>query len=321
MRYLAYIIGSSLLTLGLLACEGREAYDIYDPVSLSDFAGDVIVSTQAGSPSSGPGLVALFSSTGNFKSLLVDFYQNSEYVTGHGFLTPTSLLLAVEGADRVESYDLLSGIRTPFTTSTALNASPIRQLTVSSADGSVYVVEANQRAVEKFTAEGSRVGNPFIPTTVGSCSLNNPWGIAYISKNENIAVISNSGGRLSIYDKDGNCVAHYAAAPFNSGGPAGIAYHEATDKLLVTFETSDAVYAFDADGTNGQIVFQNSSFIDGPRAITVDSEGYVYVGSNNTDTIEKLEFDGTTATRALGYPLMGPSIYTQNPTAITVVPR
>jgi hypothetical protein len=61
--------------------------------------------------------------------------------------------------------------------------------------------------------------------------------------------------------------------------------------------------------------------INTPRAITVDSSGYIYVGSSGTDTIEKLSYSGVgSATRALTGALIGPGIYSQNPTSIVVIP-
>ena len=127
---------------------------------------------------------------------------------------------------------------------------------------------------------------------------------------------------MSIYDSTGSsCVAHITAAPLNGGTPTAVAYHAATNKILVTFATTHAIYAFDPDGTNATQIYLNSTVINTPRALATGANGSIYVGSSGTDSVEKLSWNGTgTASRVGSIALIGPGLYTQNPTAIVVVP-
>jgi hypothetical protein len=288
-----------------------------------DLSGYVIVSTVATAPSTGPGLLSLVSPDGAEVTTIGDFYSSAEFVTGLAYLGNNRIVLSVDGADRINQYNLTTGVMSSFAVNVNVTATPLRQMAITN-DKSLFVVESNTNAVEKIDASGSRVGAPFIATTTGSCVLATPYGIAYDPINNQIAVISSPGGgagRLSIYDaSSGACVTHVTAAPLNAGAPVGIAYHSLAQKFIVSFNTIHAIYAFDLDGTNGTQIYLNSSIISSPRALATDTSGAIYVGSDGTDTVEKLSWSGTgSATRALAGPLVGPSINSQNPTSILVI--
>ncbi|MES2854395.1 MAG: hypothetical protein V4692_00965 [Bdellovibrionota bacterium] len=312
----ALLLSNSILLLG---CQQEST--TFDNISvLSVPSRGLLISTLTTDPSTGPGVVTLFNSHGSLSRIVRDFFSSSEFATGLVLGTGNRVYIAIEGSDRVEELNLVTNVSTQFA-SGFLAGSPLRQMTRSS-DGSIFVVESATNTIEKIDASGARAGGPLIPTTVGACVLATPYGITYIPTSDRIAVISSAAaGRLSIYDSNGACIGHITGAPFSTGTPTGIAYHALSDKLLVTFSGSHAIYSFDTNGGTATQIFLNSAIVNAPRAIAVDADGYIYVGSNGTDTIEKLFYDGTgVATRALAGPLIGPSIYTQNPTSILVLP-
>lgn len=288
----------------------------------TNFSGYVVVASVATAPSTGPGLLSMVSPDGDSQTALRDFFVSSEFATGLVYLGNSQIAMAVDGADRIDALNLLTGLVAPFSVNVNITATPLRQM-ARTRDGSVFVVESNGNTIEKVDASANRVGTPFIGTTTGACVLSAPYGIAYDPINNRIAVISSAAsGRLSIYDANlGTCVAHVTAAPFNSGTPVGIAFHSLSQKYIVSFNTSHAIYAVDLDGTNATQIYLSSSIVNSPRALAADDSGNIYVGSDGTDTVEKLYWSGTgSATRALAGPLLGPSVYTQNPTAILVIP-
>ncbi len=288
----------------------------------TSYSGNIIVSTVATDPATGPGLVTMFNSRGALVSLMRDLYSSSEWATGTAFLSPYTIVSSIQGTVRLE----LTDIRTNSYTSIAnanLTSAPIRQIAVDSAQ-SIWIVEAAaaQQDIEKFTVSGQRVGNPFIPTTVGSCVLATPWGIAYMPNLNYIAVISSAvAGKLDVYDTNGNCINQVVAAPLNAGTPTGVAYHSTSGMLLVTFATSHAIWAMNFDGTGATQIYLNSAIINTPKAIATDAQGNIYVGSNGTNTVEKIYWSGSgAATRVLSGPFIGPGAYSQHPTSITVIP-
>ncbi|MBX3022359.1 MAG: hypothetical protein KF799_11860 [Bdellovibrionales bacterium] len=303
-----------------LACKREEPLSLFESQTLS---GDLIITSVATDPATGPGIISHFSSSGAFKAVLEDLFSSgSNFGTGSVFIPPQEVAVSVEGVDALHIVDLVSrSINT--ITHTGLSSAPLRQMARDSIDGSLYVVEANTAQIEKFDSAYQRVGNPFIAATTGSCALATPYGITFIPDTRYVAVVSMAAsGRLSIYDKDGNCVTHYTGAPFNAQTPVGIAYHSKSGKLIVTRAGDHSIWAVNTDGTSGTQIYLNSSIINTPRAVASDENGYIYISSTGTDTIEKLYWTGSgSASRALSGPLIGPGIYSQNVSSITVVPE
>lgn len=304
--------------LVLAACVGDKGFD---GATSSTYSGNIIVTTITTEPTTGPGLVTMFSSTGSIVSTLRDFYSSGEWATGSAFFPPYSLYLGVEGSDRIELIDLRSNSITSIT-SVQLTSAALRGVAVTTT-GEVLIAEGTVGTVERFS-NGSRDGNPYIAATVGACALSSPFGVAVNQRNNDIAVVSAPGaaGRLSIYDSAATtCKAHITAGTIGAGTPQAIAYHAPTNTYLVTSATTHAIHAYGSLGTSPVLIYLNSAIINTPRAIATDSEGYIYVGSSGTETVEKLTWSGSGAATRVGTgPLIGPGIFSQNPTSITVVP-
>lgn len=303
-----FILFSSLIA----SCSGDEA-------TLVNSGPYIAITSVTTGPATGPGIASVFNSSGELVTILKDFAASgTEYGAGVAHTGNLNFAISVDGVDRVDYVNMLSGVSSSIANG-ALTATPIRHI-ASDNSQSIFITESNTNTIEKFDASGSRVGNPFIATTTGSCVLASPWGIAVNPNNNRIAVISSAAsGRFSLYNSDGTCNTHVTAAPFNSGTPTAIAYHPKTGRWIVTFATTHAIWAVNETGGSATQIYLNSSIINTPRAVACDSEGNIYVGSDGTDTVEKLYWSGTgLATRALAGPFAGPGIFTQNPTGIAV---
>lgn len=309
----------------MIACAGGKSLDIVP--GDGDYSGSIVVTTVATDPSTGPGVASLFDPSGKLVKIIQDYYAYSEFPTGSAFVPPDQVLISVDGADRLELWSLSKSALLYPVTHAGLSSSPLRQIARDPIDGSIYVAEASANTVEKFTLNPNggyaRAGNPFIAANVGGCSLATPWSIAVIPDSQQVAVLSSpsgGSGRLSIYDKDGNCVRHLTTAPISANAPQGLAYHRPSGKLILGFVTNHSLYSIDLDGTGATLIFQNSTIINAPRSIAADKDGFLYVTSSGTDTIEKLSYSGTgTASRATAGPLIGPGITSQNPTSVMVI--
>jgi hypothetical protein len=92
-------------------------------------------------------------------------------------------------------------------------------------------------------------------------------------------------------------------------------------KFIFSFSTTHAIFAVDEVGLNPVQIYLNATLINTPRSLACGSDGSIFVGSDGTDTVEKLSYSGSgMATRALGGTFRGPDVYTQNPSALAVVP-
>ncbi len=308
-----WVLGTALL----VSCAGDDPFSESAPSNFSNYI--VVASVRAG-PNSGPGLITLFDSSGNVVRVLQDYYETAEFASGLSYFQNNQILAAVNGTDRVDAINLISGAASIFASHAQINSNPLRQI-ATLPDGSTWINEGSTDAIEKVTVDGSRSGNPFISASTGACTINDPYGVVYISSLDAVGVVSRAGGGMySVFDTDGGCITQVSGAPFNSGQPTGLAYHEDTDRIIVTFATGDEIYSLDPDGTNATLAFSDTSVIDTPRPATVDANGFVYIGSDTQDTVEKFNFDGSVLTRATSGPIIGPGIYSQNPTAILVIP-
>jgi sugar lactone lactonase YvrE len=298
------------LTLALAACAQESR--LFKPASSASYSGYFAVS------STGFNTVTLFDESGTFVRLLRDLNYPSESPYGLGISLSGNLLAVIEGVDRVESISLADGSYSNFVLNASLTANTVLGLAVDSA-GSIYVAEQSTNTIEKFSPAGFRVGSPFIGTTVGSCVLSAPRQLAILG-NGNLAVANTGNDRLNIYDTSGGCVAAVTAAPFGSNDPYGVAWDAAYSRIIVAFNGSSEIVRVDQDGSNPTQIYLDTAVISAPTSVACDGAGGLYVGNTGLDTVEKLAFDGSTATRAGTSPFIPTSAYMRDPSGIVRIP-
>lgn len=315
----AWIISVAIVTT-IAGCAGDKFFDQVSNLSnaLSGYIAVSTVASQSGTTLTGPGMVALFDPDGNFVRTLADYFSEGAYGSGLGILGST-LYVSVISTDRIELINPSTGQNFLDVSHAGLVSNPLRQMTVDTS-GNIYIPEWNTGSgqIEKFDTAHGRVGNPFIPTTTGSCTMQNPWSIAYIPSTDQIVVTNSGAGRLLFYNAStGTCAASVTDAAFGSTTTA-VAYHPQTNKLLTARVGNEAIYQSTVTGGSPAVAYLNTSRVTDPYAIAVDSDGYVYIGSAATDTVEKFSFDGTTLTPIDS--IIGPNAFSQNPVAIKVFP-
>lgn len=300
----------------IIGCAGDSFFDQLN--SSTSYSGNIIVASASAAPSTAPGTVAMFDNDGNFIRTLRDFFAESELATGLAVFG-TSVYALVDGSDRVEFLNVFTGAYSTFSSHVQINSAPVRQMTADNI-GNLYIVEYNNNTIEKVDYTGTRVGSPFINTTTGACVLSGPWSIAYIPASNYIVVTNYSANRILFYNAtSGACVSSVTNANF-SNNATGIVYHSQTNKLIYGRIGNDQIWSANVDGSNQAVAYNNTTRILDPYTLAVDSEGYVYVGASGQDAVEKLSFNGTTLTHVLSGPVVGPNIYTQNPTQVVVLP-
>jgi hypothetical protein len=309
------------LIFALSGCAGEKFFDQLTTTSASSLSGYIIISSSnnAGGTAGSAGTVAMYDGSGNFVRSLRDYYDTIEVPTGLAYIGSNNLLIAVDGTDRIELSNILTSAYTTYPVATGITAAPLKQMTTDSSYN-VYVSEFAGNTIEKIDTTGTRVGNPFI-TGGGSCVVSSPWGIAYVPTTNRLVVASNVAANLNFFDATtGLCATSVNNAAYTAQSPTAVVYHTLYNKLLIARIGDDRIYAANADGSSPVIAYSNVARIGDPYSMAVDTSGYVYVGSAVQDTIEKLSFNGTTLTHVSSGPLIGPNIYTQNPTQILVLP-
>jgi hypothetical protein len=265
-------------------------------------------------------LVALFNTTGAYVKTLRDL-SNPGSDAPYGLVPSTvegQLFVAVSGVSRIESINLSTAANTITVLNSNISANSIQGVALD-ASGNILVIKTGAFTVEKFTPSGFRVNAPFIPITVGGCTISGPRNIANLG-NGTFAVTNLFNSQVNIYNNDGTCNGVAGAAPISANAPYAIALDSVHSKMILASNTTSAIMAANLDGSSPAIIYQNTTYIQNPTTVAVDATGNIYVGSTGQNTIEKLTFDGTIATRAALVPFIQANAYVRSPTGLAIIP-
>lgn len=175
-------------------------------------------------------------------------------------------------------------------------------------DGYVYVADAGNHRVQKFTADGEFV------TTWGQHSLvdeeggvlrgfNEPWGVA-VAPDGSVYVADTWNHRIQHFDAEGTLLGAWGSFgqyavddPFGEGkfyGPRGVVVSD-EGLVYVTDTGNKRVQVFDADGMfafqwGGGGVMEGN--LDEPVGIALDDEGQVYVADTWNRRVQVFDADG-----------------------------
>lgn len=292
------------------------------------YGGGVAVST-------GSNTVAAFDlDTGTYRRTVVDYNVASPGDTPVAMTDydDEHLLVVVENVAG-RRIDIVnkdgSGAQSFLTNATALNA-VLRSIRRNS-DGSLLVGKLT--AVEKFSSSKVRLtqgANPFVNNPAGSCATTNTqltdvdslsngkiiYTHAAANPNNKVVIVSATG-----YAAGGDCLG-VSAAPATTALPTNLLIHP-SGKLLVSYGSttlaSNSIQSYDLDVTantitNATAAFSDTSIVNGPSSMAVDSDtGRVFVANalSTFNTIESFTLSGGTLTRQGSAPFAGPNIYTR----------
>lgn len=243
------------------------------------------------------------------------------------------VLVENTGGRRVEILDKTAATATNFlANSTALNA-VVRTLTIGS-DGSFLISKSS--AVERFASNKNRLPNStttFMSAPTGNCATatNAITATAFTSAGD--ILFAHSYSAASANNRIGmttgstsaasTCYAG-VAAPTTASYPTSMVYLSDLKHLLVAYSSSTAAnnqvweYAVDESAhtitANGSASYTNTAVLNGPTAMTYDSEtGYIYIANGTTgfaNSIEKFTYDSSakTLTRVGTVPFSSPTI-------------
>ncbi len=215
--------------------------------------------------------------------------QFSSYAAGIA-VNPASgdvYVVDVENA-RVERFDADGNFLSAFGTPGAADgqfdfASSPSGIAIDSSDGSVYVADAGNNRIQKFTAGGS-FSLAFGSAGAGSGELNGPRGVAVDPSSGEVYVADTGNNRVQKFDSTGSYIGQFGSQGSDDGqfsGPTDIAVDSTGDVYVL--EPFIRVQRFDSAGTF-EVVFAPSELAYSPRAMTVDpSSDHVFVNQNTPD--------------------------------------
>ncbi len=168
------------------------------------------------------------------------------------------------------------------------------------ADGSIYVADANNHRIQKFSAEGEFLlsWGSYATAESGNApggTFNEPWGIA-VGADGSVYVADTWNHRVQKFTSDGRFITMWgvpglAEEPDRFWGPRGIAV-DREGLVYVTDTGNNRVVVFDANG-NFQTQFGSNGInpgeFDEPVGIAVDENGLVYVADTWNQRIQIFE--------------------------------
>ncbi len=335
-----FVKTSFLILIFTAGCGEQPTFDQLEAQSVGIPSGSIIVTSNVNG-TTGPGLISIWTPAGELDRVIYDYTKvTTGYASGLAYIAP-NLLIAVTDTGGSASNDFLDlfDYNVPFANPVNLFSSLasggagtyMRQLalTTDTTTGQLlaFVAESGNNRIARLSSPTGTVAADFNFTrdynfaNNGTCVLTAPYGVAHIPTTDRLAVIHNAAtGRVNIFNLDGTCVASQSMA----NTPTGVAFHALSGKLLVTYATSNAIYAHNAAtgaASPATAIYTSAGQLSTPRAITTDADGYIYVASHGLDQVVKLYWNGVSATASYVGTAVQSSVFTQNITSITVVPR
>lgn len=334
-RFFACYIALILFLVSQIGCSGNIPFDQL-AASQSVIASGSIIITSNANGTTGPGIISVWTSSGALDRVIYDYTKvTTGYASGVAFIAPTQIF-AVSDTGGGASNDFLDLFEysTPFanptnlfsTLSSGAATTYMRQMAMVTDSVSdryyAFIAEAGSNRIARLSSPISSLNftRDYNFAANGTCTLATPYGVSYIASSGNLAVVSSAAtGRINIFDLTGTCIGSTSMTQF----PTGAAYHAVSDKVLVTYATNSSISAHNIS-TGAQspasAIYTSPAQLNTPRAIATDEDGYIYVGSDGSDQVVKLYWDGVTATATYIGTIIQNSVFTQNVTSITVVP-
>lgn len=250
--------------------------------------GRILVANNLGNPVAYT--ISMYDLQGNFIQMITDGSLSGFIFRGMAPLDAHSMVVSTDGADELKQLNLLSGELSTYANSSFF-AGNLYDI-VRQSDGVYLAVETN--TIEKFSSQ-ARVpptGNPYINTTLGSCTISTGRGLAINSQGE-LLLTSYANSSILRYDISGSTSSCLSAnATFGAQQPVPIVVHPNGNLYFGTW-ANDAIYEAPEDlSGNPSILLSGDVNINNPSAMAVLPNGNLLVASDGTDTIIEMTTAG-----------------------------
>ena len=251
----------------------------------------LVASGVAGAPMT----VTAYGINGTFIEVLIDSTYDALVPRGLAKYDAFRFVVAFDGGSDLLGLASTTGGYSQFVTNSNLTGN-IFQLAYHESSQNYFVVETN--TIEAFSISSSRVGNPAINTTVGSCVLNTPRGL-FVDQTNNRMVATNTGGTdpVLVYDlatpASPTCVR--SVTTLGAQDPVPVIIHSASNLMFVGTQGNDRISSLAADGTGtATVVYNDTTVVNNPTAMVELPDGSVLVASDGTDQIDRFTVNAST---------------------------
>jgi len=249
-----------------------------------------IIIASSAATATAPYLIVQYSIDGAFEKVLYDMTFDNKVPRGTAMVDPFNFLIALDTVDGILNFNYLSGVTT-WVSNANLNGT-IGGIARAS-NGDVFVIETVN--IESFDSNGSRIGNPRIATTVGSCVLNGTVKGMTLSSAGTLIVGSQGNDDILFYDVSNRASTTCLAANGTLGNVDPVAIVAHSDGFVYVAHTggTDAILKFNGDGSGASTsVYSNLTVINNPTAMVELPDGTLLVASDATNNIVRIDTAG-----------------------------
>ncbi|MCB0413798.1 MAG: hypothetical protein KDD50_05665 [Bdellovibrionales bacterium] len=231
--------------------------------------------------------LARYDLEGKFVDVIASYRNENATPRGIAYADAESVIVAFDTTDFIDRV-YFNGTKESFYGANQFNGN-IYDMELAD-NGYYYAIESNN--IEVFSSAGELQTSMRIPTTVGSCVLSSPRGLA-IDANGYL-VVTNQGGtdtilRYNISDPlNPSCVSSVAFG----NNPYGVLAHS-DGYLYVVTQGDDQIYRANADGSGATVIWSvDLTILRDPTAIKELPDGTLIVASSFHDTVERFDTNG-----------------------------
>lgn len=236
-------------------------------------SGDIVVAN------SGNDSIILLNSDGSYKSTLVETQTTNSIIFNALAWDPIKKVVlynndsSLTGFDSINSITLFDGEVESVVSNNQLNG--VLKGVARLEGGEIIVLEGNT-SVEKFTANGSRVGAPFLTGLTSATS-----DVTKLSTGGFILCSTSTANTVRTYDADGSVLATATSAspaPSLGGMQAKSCTEDQQGRIIVAYSgTNDAIRMYDSTLSSVIWTFTNTTVLTNPGKLAVKSNGNILV--------------------------------------------
>ena len=281
-----FVCAGGLIAFLISACAKTDS-DTFFYGALGLGEGRILVANSVATPPAHT--VSMYTLSGEYLGVVSDTSQAGKLIRGLAPLDAFNIVMATDTPDELVSLNLLSGQLLPYAQN-GLFTGNIFQV-VRQSEGVYLAIESNN--IEKFV-NGQRtpaIGNAYIATPLGGCTINVARGLA-INQAGELLVTSFTGGSILRYDISGSVATCLQSRASVGGQPLPIVSHP-NGNAYFGAQTTDLIYEVDEAlaGTPTAITVAGPD-INNPSAMAVLPNGNLLVASDGTDAISEIDTSG-----------------------------
>lgn len=297
LKYLAF----ALLAILVSACSVPKGTLFYGALGKGE---SVLII--ANGVTGGPQAIAAYKADGTLLEILTDLTYDNLTPKGLAKMDAWNFVVALDGGS-----DFLAKVATIGGYSTFVNNSnfngTIYQMAYDDVSKTYFTIETN--TIEGFDNTGNRIQsgvNPVINTTVGSCVLATPRGLAIDSTNRRLFVTNGAANSLLVYDLTSasapTCLR--VNATMGNNVPVPVIVHSSGYVYSATqTAASRKIWAIASDGSGtatGVYTDVAGTVLNAPTAMVEMPDGTVLVANQGTAQIDRFTVSGTSAATRYG---------------------